>query len=87
MDRKGIRMTQTEWIISLDDDLKDHDELFVGNVRDGDRLVRCKHCYFYIDGYCDNNVIYQMMSGDLIGVHFEPHEDFYCAMAERKEEQ
>lgn len=49
-------------------------------------LIRCKDCYFYIDGYCDNNVIYQMMSGDLIGVHFEPHGDFYCAMAERKEE-
>ena len=29
-------MTQTEWIVSLDDDLNDGDELFVGNVRDGD---------------------------------------------------
>jgi hypothetical protein len=42
--RKERRMTQTEWIISLDDDLKDYDELFVGNVRDGDRLIRCKDC-------------------------------------------
>lgn len=33
-------MTQTEWIISLDDDLKDSDELFVGNVRDGEQLIR-----------------------------------------------
>ena len=37
-------MTQTEWIISLDDDLKDNDELFVGNVRDGEQLIRCKDC-------------------------------------------
>ena len=37
-------MSQTEWIISLDDDLKDFDELFVGNVRDGDELIRCKDC-------------------------------------------
>ena len=39
-------MTQTEWIISLDDDLKDYEELFVGNVRDGDRLIRCKDCKY-----------------------------------------
>lgn len=51
------------------------------------QVIRCKDCYFYIDGYCDNNVIYQMMSGDLIGVYFEPHEDFYCAMAERKDNE
>ena len=35
-------MTQTEWIISIDDDQQDYDELFVGNVRhDGDLLIRC----------------------------------------------
>ena len=62
------------------------DELRKLPMVDAVPVIRCKDCYFHIDGYCDNNVIYQMMSGDLIGVHFEPHEDFYCAMAERKEE-
>lgn len=27
-------MTQTEWIISIDGDLKDYDELFVGNAQE-----------------------------------------------------
>lgn len=78
-------MTQTEWIISLDDDLKDYDELFVGNVRDGDRLIRCKDCKYYrADGDCwhewdnDGRVYYQSIIN-------EPNPDDYCSLAERKE--
>ena len=41
-------------------------------------IVRCKDCVAYIDGTCDCDSIYAHMSGDLIGVHFEPCEDFYC---------
>lgn len=37
-------MTSTTWIISIDDDLKDYDEMFIGNVRDGDKLIWCEHC-------------------------------------------
>ena len=81
-------MTQTEWIISLDDDLKDHDELFVGNVRDGDILTRCKDCRFatITDGvygknpevkYCD---IWFPSEAEYMPI------DYYCASAERKEE-
>lgn len=74
-------MTQTEWIISLDDDLKDYDELFVGNVRDGDRLIRCKDCVdckeTLLDGrtwkYCET-----------IGCAVNDND--YCCWAERKEE-
>ena len=33
--------------ISIDDDLKDYDEVFVGNVRDGDRLIRCEDCRYF----------------------------------------
>lgn len=40
-------MSKTEWIIEIDDDLKDFDEMFVGNVRDGDVLIRCKDCKYY----------------------------------------
>ena len=73
-------MTQTEWIISLDDDLKDYEELFVGNARDGDRLIRCKDCYWYAesvffkgkDCWCFSGLKY-------------PKPDDYCSYAEPKE--
>lgn len=74
-----------EYIVRYETEQIENSEFFYGGKVEYE-LIRCKDCYFYIDGYCDNNVIYQMMSGDLIGVHFEPHEDFYCANAERKEE-
>jgi hypothetical protein len=73
-------MTQTEWIISLDDDLKDHDELFVGTVRDGDRITRCRDCIHYLIGtptykpYCRIH--------NKTGV-----QDYeFCSWGERKEE-
>ena len=50
------------------------------------KLVRCKDCAYYLHGACDNNDIYMNMTGDLIGVHFEPEPDFYCPYGERKEE-
>lgn len=72
-------MTQTEWIISLDDDLKDYDELFVGNVRDGDRLIRCKDCKHhgeqYGNGYCMKDGCYGWSDED------------YCSRAERREKK
>ena len=70
-------MTQTEWIISLDDDLKDHDEMFVGNVRDGDRLTRCRDCKFLrLTGTvwkCQNRLVMMLC---------EPND--YCSRAESK---
>ena len=77
--REERRMTQTEWIISLDDDLKDYDELFVGNVRDGDRLTRCRDCKFLrFTGTvwkCQNRLVMMLC---------EPND--YCSRGERKEE-
>ena len=70
-------MTQTEWIISLDDDLKDSDELFVGNVRDGEQLIRCKDCKYW-GADC-----YRYGCKYATGVMFE---NDYCSRAERKEE-
>lgn len=64
--------TQTEWIISLDDDLEDCDELFVGHVRDGDRLTRCKNCHWHYGTICRRN-----------NTMFWEDEDF-CSLAERK---
>lgn len=92
-------MTQTEWIISLDDDLKDYDELFVGNVRDGDRLTRCRDCkYFEYDHF--DAVYFPTETGEaervpLITAHeictrwgdgCKTSENGYCFMAEREEE-
>lgn len=73
-------MTQTEWIISLDDDLKDSDELFVGNVRDGEQLIRCCECVHF--EYFENKFV-QMTHCD---VHDRcPDYTDYCSWAERKE--
>lgn len=71
-------MTQTEWIVSIDDDMKDYDEMFVGNVRAGEQLIRCKDCKYYLGyksygHYCEND--FYVATG----------EDF-CSRAERKEE-
>lgn len=79
-------MTQTEWIISLDDDLKDHDELFVGNVRDGDVLIRCKDCKFnkaYYHGSESNLGMFTYLCTQGLYVM---NADDYCSRAERKEE-
>lgn len=71
-------MSHTEWIVSIDDDWKDHDEMFVGNVRDGDRLIRCKDCEYHKkqngSGYCEKDRCYGW------------YDDDYCSKAERKEE-
>ena len=77
-------MASTEWIISIDDDLKDFDEMFVGNVRDGDVLIRCKDCEFfhsrsvYGHGLCDVHC-------NGLGECEVVNEKYYCSWAERKE--
>lgn len=76
-------MTQTEWIISLDDDLKDYDEMFVGNVRDGDRLTRCKDCghWDYDDSGIDGTA-----QGECFMLSMMTDDMCFCCWAERKEE-
>ena len=76
-------MTQTEWIVSLDDDLKGYEELFVGNVRDGDRLTRCKNCghWKYEDSGTDGTAQGEC---DLMCIFSDGV--FFCAGAERREE-
>ncbi len=78
-------MTYTEWIVSVDDDLKDYDEMFVGNVRDGDRLTRCRDCNFskaYYHGSESNlGMFTYLCTQGLYGMNA----DDYCSRAERKE--
>ena len=48
-------------------------------------VVRCGECKYYIDNSCDCYSLYGDLSGDLIGVSFEPNEDFYCSYGSRSE--
>lgn len=69
-------MTHTEWIVSIDDDLKDHDEMFVGNVRDGEMITRCKDCRNYVSKYRFCLFHEDDRKWDV---------DDYCSVAERKD--
>lgn len=50
-------------------------------------VVRCGECEYYIDNTCDCYSLYGDLSGDLIGVHFEPNEDHFCSYGERKADE
>ena len=76
-------MTQTEWIVSLDDDLKDGDELFVGNVRDGEQLIRCKDCKHWRIHISDAETCGERFEID--GSELITDADDFCSRAERKE--
>ena len=73
-------MTHTEWIVSVDDDLKDHDEIFVGNVRDGDRLTRCCDCVHFKS--LENQFV--QMTRCVVHDRCPDYTDF-CSWAERKD--
>jgi len=47
-------------------------------------IIRCGECKYYIDNMCDCYSLYGDLSGDLIGVSFEPNEDFFCSYGVRK---
>jgi len=48
-------------------------------------IVTCGECKYYIDNMCDCYSLYGDLSGDLIGVSFEPNEDFFCSYGSRSE--
>ena len=50
-------------------------------------IIRCRECKHYVDNTCDCYSLYGDLSGDLIGVYFEPNEDFFCSYGERKENE
>ena len=79
-------MAQTEWIISIDDDLKDIDELFVGNIRDGEQLIRCKDCKHRFEGEIFSNCCEVLMEMSLWLVEIPVKDDWHCGSGERKEE-
>lgn len=75
-----------EYIISVEDDDLDYDELFIGYIRKQTELIRCRDCkHRYMEcgmGFCEKL--------DIMFYHYEDQEpidaDFYCKWAERKEE-
>ena len=91
-------MTHTEWIVSVDDDLKDSDELFVGNVRDGEQLIRCEYCKYFNAEPVEEHTPYGFTN-----VHWacwcDKHTDYdnqkylevntddFCSWAERKDDE
>lgn len=56
-------------------------------------LVRCKDCRYYYrheffgKPYFTCDIANQYMTGDIIGVGFEPPEDWYCADGERRDDE
>lgn len=60
---------------------------------DAVEVVRCKDCRYYYrheffgKPYFTCDIANQYMTGDIIGVGFEPPEDWYCADGERKGEE
>lgn len=65
----------SEHIVYIPEDMKDGDELFVGNLRKDKELIRCKDCIWFTgeQKYCSND-------------HWTPTGDGYCNFAQRKEE-
>jgi hypothetical protein len=63
-----------EYIVTVDDDDLDYEEVFISYIKRQTELIRCKDCKHHRDDTRCNN---------RIGVWFD---DDYCSDAERKEE-
>lgn len=59
---------------------------------DAVKVVRCKDCRYYYrheffgKPYFTCDIANRYMTGDIVGVGFEPPEDWFCADGERREE-
>lgn len=89
-----------EYIVSVDDDLEDYDEMFVGNIRNGDVLTRCKDCKYYCTPK-PKNWAKRDAKGNFIGYEmiqepsycelytdeyvWQSEPDYYCSDAKRKD--
>ena len=75
-----------EYIVRIEDDDRDFDEMFIGGIRKAyPELIRCKDCEFfhprsvYGHGLCDVHC-------NGLGECEVVNEKYYCSWAERKEE-
>lgn len=69
-----------EYIVPVDEDDADFDEMFIGNIRDEKELIRCKDCKYSVDEY-DDGECYCNYTKCLQYVKDWNH---YCAWAEQK---
>ena len=77
-------MKHKEYIIPIGEDAEDYDEMFIGVIRRQPELIRCKDCKH---SYETLPTVYRyLMCSHGVCVDCIVDEDFYCAMAERKEE-
>ena len=37
----------SEYIVHIPDDMREYEELFVGNIREGQKLIRCNECRYF----------------------------------------
>lgn len=68
-----------EYIISVQDDERDFEEVFIAYIKEQTELIRCKDCKYRYDGKDDSPC-------ELINLPLDLSKSFYCGLAERKEE-
>lgn len=47
-----------EYIVAINDDEMDCEEIFVGYIRSQKELIRCANCGYFRDGWCNNGKFY-----------------------------
>lgn len=86
-----------EYIVFVEDDDRDYDEVFIHYIRRQDELIRCKDCKYFSCEHSDNGCVehlYAEWTEMWCNKHFDKEageyltvfEDDYCSWAERKEE-
>lgn len=71
-------MKSTEYIVQIDDELKNIDYIFIGEIRKQSKLIRCKDCRHWDGKYHYCEIIDDSRDWDA---------DDYCSVAERKEDE
>lgn len=74
----------TEYIVKLDDNDKDYEEMFYSNIRECEVLVRCKKCMYSVDMYNDGDCYCIRPDNEIIWIG--DNWNFYCAAALRRAE-
>ena len=70
-----------EYIVRIEDDDSDFDEMFIGGIRKHSELIRCKDCRYYTGKWCTKLSTKQFDINDKC-----KDDNDYCSDAERKEE-
>ena len=80
-----------EYIVSVQDDERDFEELFIAHIRKQTELIRCKDCKYYeaaelnYDGTPDKRCKPSICANGWYEYAVERDPNWFCADAERKE--